>query len=157
MADISRKIDAGVPIAFMRGYRTTERSLAALLDSSGGNALVAALAMCDSVNVYAYGLLSSNGRPTGDKLYAHFFDTEVGLCLPVDRLERASGYIRYFASRIMSQCAASRSIERARSSSSRHLSGSKYCRVFRAWRKDRLRAEVLLHALHALGVVTWRQ
>eukprot|EP00966_Prymnesium_polylepis_P226657 5243794-Prymnesium_polylepis.1 len=45
----------------------------------------------------------------------------------------------------------------ASGSGAAYWSRSRYCRVFRAWRKDRLRAEMLMHALHAMGIVTWRQ
>ena len=37
------------------GYETSERGLSSLLESSGGNALVAAISMCEHVSVYGYG------------------------------------------------------------------------------------------------------
>merc|ERR1712046_121701 len=46
---------------------------------SGGNALHAAIGMCEQVNVYGAGLLSDG--PSGDKIYAHAYDVSVGLCL----------------------------------------------------------------------------
>ena len=127
---------------------------------------------------------------TGDKLYTHFFDAQVGRCMPHERLRglRYGGSLHYFATRVMAHCAANRSTSRAHASqpgdaadaaassglmgatnkaggggaaasgsTAAYWSRSRYCRVFRAWRKDRLRAEMLMHALHAMGIVTWRQ
>ena len=44
----------------MRGYESTDRALVAL--ESSGNTLVAAI-LCEHVDVYGYGLLSSDGGP----------------------------------------------------------------------------------------------
>jgi hypothetical protein len=53
----------GLRLAFTRGYESSDRALSALLGSSGGNALVAAIGLCERVDVYGYGLLSSDGAP----------------------------------------------------------------------------------------------
>ena len=45
------------------------------LSNSGGNALHAALAMCDRVDVFGVGLFSEGAD--GDKLYAHAYDDRV--------------------------------------------------------------------------------
>ena len=50
------------------------------LANSGGNALYAALAMCNHVDVYGVGLFSAGA--SGDKLYAHAYDDRVGKCAP---------------------------------------------------------------------------
>ena len=143
-----------------------------MLESSGGNALVAAVAMCVEVDVYGYGLLSSDGGPAGDKLYTHYFDSHVGGCMPRERLRgtehlQYGAHLHYFATRVMAHCAANRSAgvttgldggsAAANGSTAAYWSRSRYCRVFRAWRKDRVRAELLLHVLHALGIISWRQ
>mmetsp|Transcript_232 Transcript_232/g.653 ORF Transcript_232/g.653 Transcript_232/m.653 type:complete len:688 (-) Transcript_232:71-2134(-) len=191
---LRRHAQRGVRLKFMRGFESGERSLAALLDSSGGNAMIAAIALCERVDVYGYGLMSSNGRPSGDKIYTHFFDSEVGSCLPESRMQGIphGGHLHYFATKVLANCGAGNgalsqispsvmtnnysddlqrkshderedfaaSTPERRTSSAQvasYWSRSRYCRVFRTWRKDRVRAELLLHVLHALGIVRWRQ
>ena len=69
----------GARFAFFRGVLSGDESIDRLLQGSGGNALQAALALCDRVDVYGAGLYAAS--PTHDKIYAHAYDERVGLCL----------------------------------------------------------------------------
>ena len=68
-----------------------------MLDGSGGNALQAAVTMCEQVSVYGAGLLSAG--PGADKIYAHAYDSHVGQCLDTGalsyRFSRYEGYGQY--------------------------------------------------------------
>ena len=105
--------------------------MAVLRGSSGGQALLSALALCDQVDVYGSGLLSLGGGG-GDKLYPHFYDERVGLCLPLPS----------------DNATARQQIKAA--SDRRWFSRAN-------WRRDRLRMEMLLHILHSLGILHWVQ
>lgn len=59
----------GARFAFFHGVDSGEPAIDAMLAGSGGNALHAALALCERVNVYGVGLFSSGVE--GDKIYAH--------------------------------------------------------------------------------------
>ena len=108
----------GAPVAVLRG-------------SSGGQALLSTLAICDQVDVYGSGLLSLGGG-SGDKLYPHFYDERVGLCLPFPS-DNATARQQITAA-----------------SDRRWFSRAN-------WRRDRLRMEMLLHILHSLGILHWVQ
>ena len=88
------------------------------------HALHAALALCEHVDVYGAGLFSSG--VTGDKIYAHAYDEQVGTCLERGSRAYEFGNVRGLG-------------------------------TFFSWRRDRIRTEILLHVLHALGVVRWVQ
>ena len=100
--------------------------LSSLSESSGGNALLSALAACRHVALYGSGLLRL--REEGELVYSHFYDAGgAGRCAsPSAQLDRQS-------------------CNRAACQEAR-----------RRWRRDRLETEVLLHALHALGIVAWQ-
>ena len=108
-----------------------DASVAVLRASSGGQAVLSALALCDKVDIYGSGLLSLGGA-TGDKLYPHFYDERVGLCLPVPSANATA------RQQIMA------------ASNRRWFSRAN-------WRRDRLRMEMLLHILHSLGILHWVQ
>ena len=126
------RVEEGVRIHFLRGAsgRTLSRepSLAALQRSSGGNALLAAIAMCERVRLYGVGLYSTS--PLGDKRYLHYYDEGVGHCNLGSNSSQEAGDHRY---------------------------RWKHRRIAKVWRDDRLRHELFLHLMHALGVVQWRQ
>jgi hypothetical protein len=118
-------------IHFLRGASRAllhrEPSLAALQRSSGGNALMAAVGLCQTVRLYGAGLYATS--PKDDKRYLHFYD-EAGIAQCGGRNRSEAGGPRYRL---------------------------KMRKVSEAWRVDRLRHELFLHVLHALGVVQWRQ
>ena len=68
----------------------------------------------------------------GEKTYAHYFDDAVGGCLVPSNLSRA---------------------ERDRADSAARARW--YSREL--WLRARLRNEMLVHVLHAMGIVTWVQ
>ena len=120
---------------FLRGmtgrFVGREPSIAALQRSSGGNALLAALALCDRVRLYGAGLYSTS--PTGDKRYLHYYDEGVGHCNAEERGSQAAAgrYSRMYRWKTRN--------------------------IVRIWRADRLRHELFLHLLSAVGMVEWRQ
>jgi len=118
---------------FLRGASAAvvrrEPSVAALQRGSGGNAILAALALCDHVRVYGSGLYSSS--PTADKRYVHFYDEAgVGHCGGHNRSDEWDGGPGYLWQKR---------------------------NILHQWRKDRLRQELFLHLMHSLGIVQWRQ
>ena len=50
-----------------------------MLAGSGGNALHAAIGLCERVEVYGAGLYAASSRD--DKVYAHAYDAAVGRCV----------------------------------------------------------------------------
>lgn len=48
--------------------------MGSLLHTSGGNALLAALASCDQVVVYGSGLFGTRSDASSDKRYVHYYD-----------------------------------------------------------------------------------
>ena len=115
---------SGARFAFFRGMDSGDDGVDAMLAGSGGNALHAALALCDRVDLYGAGLFSSG--VTGDKIYAHAYDERVGMCLEPGSRVYEFGNVKGLAG-------------------------------FFNWRRDRIRTEILLHVLHALGIVRWVQ
>jgi hypothetical protein len=114
----------GARFAFFGGVASGDDSIDAMLAGSGGNALHAALALCERVDVYGLGLYSGGAHE--DKVYAHAYDERVGQCLqPGSRVYEFGN--------------------------AKGLGG------FFAWRRDRVRTEILMHVLHALGIVRWVQ
>eukprot|EP00966_Prymnesium_polylepis_P043981 1019406-Prymnesium_polylepis.2 len=105
------------------GEKSGIRAVDDMLLGSGGNALHAAMGMCEHIDVYGAGLLSAG--PTGDKIYAHAYDLSVGFCLK-SRLgygfSKPVGYNEY-----------------------------------RMWLSSRIEAEMVMHILHVVGAITWRQ
>ena len=95
-----------------------------MLAGSGGNALHAALALCETVDVYGTGLYSAGVGE--DKAYVHAYDARVGACL-----EPGSRVYEF--------------------GNTKGLGG------FFAWRRDRVRSEMLMHVLHAIRAVRWVQ
>ena len=99
------------------------------LASSGGNALYAALAMCDRVDVYGVGLFSEGGAG-GDKLYAHAWDDRIGSCaMPGGGLE------------VLRMKPGSQSIN-----------GMSFTPK---WLKGRIENELLMHVFHAFDIIRW--
>ena len=99
---------AGARFAFFRGVESGDESIDSMLNGSGGNALHAALALCRNVDVYGAGLFSAG--PTDDKIYAHAYDSEVGLCLePGSRVYEfgnargLAGFFRWRRDRVRSE------------------------------------------------------
>jgi len=112
-------------LAWFAGHDAADFHVNGLRDSSGGNALLAAISLCDTVSLYGAGLLSVGGA-AADKVYVHFFDDAVGACL-----DEGNATLRGEAD--------TRRFSRA------------------TWLKDRLRTEMLLHVLHAMGIIRWVQ
>ena len=133
MAALKERVVArGVPLAFFRGVRSTEPTLDGMRQSSGGSALHAAIALCRApVDVFGVGLFSAEGV-AGDKVYTHSYDAGVGRCVGVGRAARFANV----------------SVERFE----RRRWASKS-----SWREQRVRSEMMMHILHNLGVVRWRQ
>ena len=69
----------GARFAFHHGELSGDESVDAMLSGSGGNALHAAVTLCDAVDVYGAGLHSAG--VDADKIYAHAYDERVGQCL----------------------------------------------------------------------------
>ena len=92
----------------------------ALLHTSGGNALAAALTMCERVDVYGVGLHSAG--LDADMSYVHFTDDHVATCA---------------------------------NKSSAH--GRRLPPEYMRWLRDRVTHEVVIHTLHAFGILSWRQ
>lgn len=111
--------DAGTDGELTRGVA----GLASLSESSGGNALLSAIAACRHVALYGSGLLRL--RDEGELVYAHFYDAGAGRCASAE-------------------------------SEGTSCNGARCQEARERWRRDRLETEVLLHALHALGVVEWQ-
>ena len=119
---------AGARFAFHTGAESGDEAVDAMLAGSGGNALQAALSLCEQVDVYGAGLHSKGVGH--DKIYAHAYDEAVGRCMaPMRgpgarpfRFGKVKGMLGLFG-----------------------------------WRRDRVRTEMLMHVLHALGVIHWVQ
>lgn len=101
-----------------------------LRDSSGGQALLSAMALCQKVDVYGFGLLALGGLG-GEKIYSHYFDAAAGRCANIS-------VVRAFKATERERCDA------------KHRSWSK-----REWRRDRVSLEILMHLFHAFGLVNW--
>ena len=114
----------GVRFALFRALESGEDSIDAMLAGSGGNALHAALTMCEHVDVYGTGLYS--GGANEDKVYAHAYDEKVGVCLEPGSRVYEFGNLK-------------------------GLNG------FFNWRRDRVKQELLMHLMHAMGVIRWVQ
>ena len=100
-----------------------------MLESSGGNALHAAIAMCDRVSVYGTGMYSDS--PSGNKMYVHASDKfGVAHCFSYTKSREGTGY--------------------------RLRQGSRSAQLFRRWLTNRVRTEMALALLHTLGVVQWK-
>ena len=100
--------------------------LESLMHTSGGSALLAALASCEHLSVYGSGLFGRSTHLGSDKSYVHYDDPHgVGGC--ANRSEGRSG----------APGAAPPSAEHSK------------------WLRDRVTHEVLLHTLHAMGALTW--
>ena len=105
------------------------------LSNSGGNALYAALAVCDRVNVFGAGLFSEEGA-SGDKLYAHSYDDRVGRCAtPARGLE------------ILRMAQAAPGVNEK-------INGHRFAP---RWLRSRIQDELLLHVMHAFDIVRWIQ
>mmetsp|Transcript_38488 Transcript_38488/g.87453 ORF Transcript_38488/g.87453 Transcript_38488/m.87453 type:complete len:520 (-) Transcript_38488:135-1694(-) len=93
---------------FRGGLASGIKAIDDMLDGSGGNAVQAAITMCEHVDVYGAGLLSAG--PASDKIYAHAYDNSVGECLQTGplryRFSKYEGYGQYrswLAARIESE------------------------------------------------------
>ena len=119
--------EGGPVFRFAAPFGTQEPSLEALQHSSGGNALLAAVALCSRVRLYGAGLYAR--EPGAPKRYAHFYDESgVGEC---------GGHKAPPSPELM------QIMHRRR-------------RVTQAWLVDRIRGEIFLSLLHVLGVLQWR-
>jgi len=103
-----------------------------LLSNSGGNALHAALALCDRVDVYGAGLFSDTAK--GDKLYAHSYDDRLGRC---ETLKHGLAELLV-----------------TRRAGHQQIGGFKEAP---RWVHSRIQSELLLHVLHAFDVIQWVQ
>jgi hypothetical protein len=122
---------AGTRLAFFAGSGSTSvPAIEEMRQSSGGNALHAAIALCHQVSVYGVGLVAADGVG-GDATYTHFFDQEAGACLEWPR----SNWSREAVRKLMS-----RPVVRE---------------VRQHWRRDRITTELLMHVFAALGIVRW--
>lgn len=105
------------------------------LSNSGGNALYAALAVCDRVNVFGAGLFSEEGA-SGDKMYAHSYDDRVGRCATP---ARGLGVLKLIS---------------AAPGVNEKINGLRYAP---RWLRSRIQDELLLHVMHAFDIVRWIQ
>ena len=122
--NLQRMAEDGARFKWMRGGAPSGiQAIDDMLLGSGGNGLHAAIGMCDRVNVYGAGLLSSG--PLGDKMYTHAYDVSVGVCL--------KGPLSY------------------------GFSKGKGYDEYRQWLSSRIEAELVMHLLHSIGAITWRQ
>ena len=98
-------------VLWYTGVRSGVKSLDQMLEGSGGNALMAAVSLCDSVDLYGIGLYSAS--PQADKVYVHAYDHGVGRCIvePSGAQYRFSSYNRrknaeaWLTDRVMSRAA----------------------------------------------------
>lgn len=128
--------DHGAQLLWFAGSASGDPILDRMRESSGGQALLAALALCARVDVYGVGLARPQGSDLeGEVVYTHFYDKQVGRCA------RNGPYSRGNSSSEVS--AAAKRIPGART-----WSRSK-------WRRARVGTEVLLHLFHAFGMMRW--
>ena len=118
----------GLPthVVMMKGVTSEDPVIDALLESSGGNGLQAAISLCNAVDVYGVGLLSTGA----DNVYAHYWDAKVGQCF----------------------AASSTEAERLRLIGMWRPHGF---RSLYKWQGGRVRTELLMHVLHTFGIIEW--
>lgn len=116
------------------------------LDGSGANALHAAMALCDRVDLYGTGLY---GRaPDGDKLYIHASDRDgVGQCAPLPEWcdHAVDGHLRGHSSVMSEPCGYP----------FRTSAGFNGRQLYKKWLQNRVHAELLTHIMAAMGMVRW--
>lgn len=131
MGHLRSAVDSGLPLLFYRGAKSWDHALDSMRLSSGGCSLLAAVSLCsDPVDVYGVGLFAAS--PFGEKVYTHAYDDEVGQCVAVAKAAQFTGKTEEMITKM------------------RWVSKT-------AWRNQRVRGELLMHVLHALGIVHWRQ
>ena len=118
-------------------------------ESSGGQALLAALALCQTVDVYGTGLLRLGAELGDDVVYSHFYDKRVGRCA------RAAMPIRPTASPNLPSGSAGTTYARSAAAAKRMPGARTWSRS--KWRRARVGTEVVMHLFHAFGIVRWVQ
>ena len=133
---------SGMPMLWFAGTDSEgEPTIDRMRDSSGGQALQAALALCDRVNVYGVGLLGVGGLG-GELLYSHYFDEAPGRCASFTTSK---------------QQADSEGTHEDPGGAVAAARAAKRFWSWQDWKRDRVRTEVLFHVWHALGVIRWVQ
>ena len=131
LAALRRHAHRGLRLGLLRGVESHDPILDGMRQSSGGSALHAAVSLCRRApDVYASGLLAPDGA-AGEKVYTHAYDAHVGRCVSP---ERAAEFMKENVS----------DFERRRWATKT------------SWRRQRIGSELMIHVLHALGVVRWR-
>ena len=120
-------VQAGHRFGWLKAVRTGNAAIDFALGGSGGNALQAALSLCDSVDVYGVGLRNSGPGLDADKSYNHYWDDTARDCT------------RYAASH------------------ARQRGGRKASEAHATFYSDRLHTELLMHVMHGVGMVRWVQ
>lgn len=130
----------GHRVRFVRGAAMGDLALDSTMMSSGGNAIHGAVAMCEAVSLFAHGLYSEHVHAW--KRYVHYYDASDGVpqCVSAARSRAALG---------RNSQPPNRSLLTSRDELLRQN------QWVGRWIKDRVRTELLLHVLHALGVVDW--
>jgi hypothetical protein len=138
MSDLEKHVQHGLKLEFFQGSVQLGKGLEAntlnqMRESSGGSALQTAISLCEgTVDVYGMGLLSLSGA-SGDKIYTHSYDDDVAArCV---HLHDAAEHLRKTPEKVNRM---------------RWSTKSK-------WKTQRIRSELLLHIMHVLGIVRWRQ
>ena len=118
-------------MVWFAGHTSGDAHIDALRESSGGNALQAALGLCGRVDLYGAGLLAPRGV-AGPKLYTHFFDKEVGDCLE-PRTNESAALLHAEVDEVLARDPTLR----------------------QRFRTDRVGTELLLHVMAAFGAIRW--
>ena len=127
-------VRAGLRLGFLSpSLPSGDLVLDSMRQSSGGSAILAAIALCRApVDVYGVGLFAEHGAAS-DKLYGHSYDHGgIGLCVPLSKALR-------FTKQTEEGFQRQRWATKARR------------------RDQRMQGEVLLHLLDALGIIRWHQ
>ena len=134
------------------------RTLEAMLGGSGGNAMHAAISMCDRVDVYGAGLYST--AVDTSKAYVHLYDWGAGSCIEPHIYPAVAAKAKQCDERPLLRGAAGGVASRdARHQRQGHQGKypSTFCASRESWARARIRTELLLHVLHALEVIRWVQ
>ena len=150
---------SGAPFAFFAGMADSGvRTLESMLGGSGGNALHAAISLCDRVDVYGAGLYSTAvGAP---KVYVHLYDWGAGACIEPELYPAVAAKARQCETRPLLRGAADGATASRDARHQRQHQGKypgTFCASRESWARARVRTELLLHVLHALEVVRWVQ
>ena len=149
---------------FFAGLPSQVRTLDAQLEGSGANALHAAIALCDEVDVYGMGLYSHGVG--ADKLYVHGSDAGVGQCAGGGGDAGGQRMLKLFCINSANTSGGSRTRAANVSHDELMAADTEPCglyfrphfgrKQYRQWLKDRIHAELLAHVMSAMGIFSWR-